>query len=391
MVQILSPRELTRAVGQRPRIVFLVTEDWYFWAHRLPQARAARDAGFDVHVATRVDEHRARIEGEDFTLHALGWSRGSIDPWGAGRAVAEIGNLYRALAPDLVHHVSQKSILFGSLAARIAKVPRLVNAFTGLGLIFAGNGLRNRALRFGIGTALKLLIDRPGTLTLVENPDDAKLLTARKLVDPARVRVIRGSGVDLAAYDPLPPVEDQTIGLASRLLRIKGIDVAVAAQEILRQRGYASRLLIAGAPDAENAASFAQSDLERWREVPGVELLGKLDDVRDLWRRAAIGVLPSRGGEGIPMSLLEAAACGRPLVATDVPGCREIVRPKFNGALVPVDDATALADALAPLLDDAALRQRYGTASRALVESDLAADAVGRATVAVYRELLASV
>ncbi|MDB5367193.1 MAG: glycosyl transferase family 1 [Rhodospirillales bacterium] len=374
------------------RLVFLVTEDWYFWAHRLPQARAARDAGFDVHVACRVDAHRSRIEAERFTLHALGWSRGSIDPWGAGQAVAEIANLYRALRPDLVHHVSQKSILFGSLAARIAGVKRVVNAFTGLGLIFAGNGMRNRALRFGIGTALKGLVDRPGTLTLVENPDDAALLTVRKLVDPSRLRVIRGSGIDLATYDPLPPPEDgKAIGLASRLLRIKGIDVAVAAQKLLRERGYASRLLIAGAPDAENAASFGETDLARWREVPGVELLGKLDDVRTLWRRASIGVLPSRGGEGIPMSLLEAAACARPLVATDVPGCREIVRPAINGALVPVDDAAALADALAKLLDDAPLRASYGAASRALVESDLAAEAVGRATVALYRELLAGV
>ncbi|GIL38728.1 glycosyltransferase family 4 protein [Roseiterribacter gracilis] len=376
----------------RPRIVFLVTEDWYFWAHRLPQARAARDAGFDVHVATRVDQHRDRIAGEGFTLHALSWSRGSIDPVGAGAAVAEIANLYRALSPDLVHHVSQKSILFGSLAARIAKVRRVVNAFTGLGLIFAGSGMRNRMLRVAIGSALKTLIDRPGTLTLVENPDDAALLTSRKLVDPSRVRVIRGSGVDLTAYDSLPvPVDGQVIGLASRLLRIKGIDVAVAAQKILRARGYASRLLIAGAPDGENAASFTQQDLAHWRDVPGVELLGKLDDVRSLWQRAAIGVLPSRGGEGIPMSLLEAAACARPLVATDVPGCREIVRNGVNGTLVPVDDADALANALMPLLDDSALRERYGAASRALVESDLAADAVGRATVAVYRELLASV
>jgi glycosyltransferase involved in cell wall biosynthesis len=375
----------------RQRIIFLVTEDWYFWAHRLPQARAARDAGFEVHVATRVDLHRSRIEGEGFELHALQWRRGSVDPWRAGEAVAEIANLYRALRPDLVHHVSQKSILFGSLAARLAGVKRVVNAFTGLGLIFAGAGLRNRMLRTVIGAALKLLIDRPGTLTLVENPDDARLLTTRRLVDPARLRVIRGSGVDLSQYDPLPAAEDgTTIGLAARLLRIKGVDVAVAAQALLRQRGVQSRLLIAGAPDPENAASFGDADLARWRDVPGVELLGKLDDVRSLWARSAIGVLPSRGGEGIPMSLLEAAACARPLVATDVPGCREIVRPGVNGALVPVDDAAAFADALMPLLQDAALRARYGAASRALVESDLAADAVGRATVAAYRELLAS-
>ncbi len=150
----------------------------------------------------------------------------------------------------------------------------------------------------------------------------------------------------------------------------------VAAQKILRERGYASRLLIAGDIDSENAATFTQADLARWRDVPGVELLGKLDDVRALWRQAGIGVLPSRGGEGIPMSLLEAAACARPLVATDVPGCREIVRQGVNGTLVPVDDANALALALAPLLGRrGALRERYGAASRALVESDLAADA----------------
>lgn len=377
-----------------PRLVFLVTEDWYFWAHRLPQARAAQAAGFEVHVACRVDRHGSRIQGEGFIVHPLSWRRGSIAPWQAGEAVAEIANLYRALKPDLVHHVSQKPILFGSAAARIAGVRHIVNAFTGLGLLFAANDAKSRALRTAIGAMLRVLAGRSGTRVLVENPDDRDLLVQKRILPARRITVIRGSGIDLSHYPVLPePSETDAIGVAARLLKIKGIDLAVAAQKLLRERGVHSRLLIAGAIDPESAASFTEADLARWREVPGVELLGQLDDVRSLWRRASIALLPSLGGEGIPMSLLEAAACGRPLVATDVPGCREIVRNGVNGVLVQPGDPAAvavqLADALQALLPNRDRRVEMGIASRELVESDLSAEAVGAATVAVYRSLLA--
>src|SRR5579871_5894537 len=156
----------------RPKLLYLVTEDWYFWAHRLPQARAARDAGFRVAVATRVDRHGDRIRSEGFELHPLDWRRGSVNFLGAARAVLEIAQLYRRLAPDVVHHVSQKPILIGSLAARLAGVRRIVNAFTGLGFLFVAKSLDARLLRTAILPVLRLAARGPSTRFLVENPDD---------------------------------------------------------------------------------------------------------------------------------------------------------------------------------------------------------------------------
>ena len=378
------------AVEPAPKLIFLVTEDWYFWAHRLPQARAARDAGFQVAVATRVDAHGDLIRSEGFALYPLTWRRGSTNPFEGLRAISEIAKLYREKRPAIVHHVSQKSILIGSIAARLAGVRCIVNAFTGLGFLFTVDTRRTRAIRGGIGQILRRIAARPGVRFLVENPEDASVLTRLRIVPEAKLTLIRGSGVDLGRYDVLPePVGPIVIGCAARMLRIKGIADVVAAFRLLKQRGSEARLLLAGAPDAENPAAVSKHELEAWAAEPGVTWLGHVDDVRAMWAKAHVAVLASQGGEGIPMTLMEAAACGRPLIATDVPGCREVVRPEETGLLVPRGDIPALADAFERMAADAEFRRRCGAAARQRVADGLDAASVGRQTVAVYRELLA--
>jgi glycosyltransferase involved in cell wall biosynthesis len=373
----------------RPKLIFLVTEDWYFWAHRLPQARAARDAGFRVAVATRVDRHGGQIRDEGFDLHPLGWRRGSINLLGGVIAVLEIARLYRRLRPDLVHHVSQKPILIGSIAARLAGVRRIVNAFTGLGFLFAAQGLTARLLRTAILPVLKLASSGPLVRFLVENPDDRTTLERLGIGVDGRTILIRGSGVDLARYDTLPePPEPVVIGCATRMLRIKGVAQVVEAFAQLRARGSTARLLLAGAPDTENPAAIPEAEIRSWTSLPGVEWVGHVENVRQIWTRAHIAALASQGGEGIPMSLMEAAACGRPLVATDVPGCREIVTNGETGFLVPLGDIAALADSIERLVKDADLRRRMGAAARARVAAGLDAATVGRETLAVYDVLL---
>ena len=375
--------------GKTPRLMFLVTEDWYFWAHRLPQARAARDAGFEVSVATRVDAHGDLIRGEGFALHPLNWRRGSINPFAGLASIREVARLYRRERPSIVHHVSQKSILIGSIAARRAKVPRIVNALTGLGFLFAATTLKARILRRVLLPVLRNIASRPRVRFLVENPDDGLTLKRLNIVPDRRIVLIKGSGVDIDRYQPLPePAGPVVIGFAARMLRIKGVEEVVAAFRLLRDGGSSARLLLAGAPDAENPAAIPEAELRAWGAEPGIEWAGHIADIRDVWARAHIAVLPSRGGEGIPMTLMEAAACGRPLVATDVPGCREIVVPDQTGLLVAPRDPAALADALARMVADAEFRQRCGRAARARVEHGLDAGTVGRETVAVYRELL---
>jgi glycosyltransferase involved in cell wall biosynthesis len=376
--------------GQIPRLIFLVTEDWYFWAHRLPQARAARDAGFQVSVATRVEAHGDLIRSEGFALYPLNWRRGSINPFGAVASILEVAALYRRAHPDIVHHVSQKSILIGSIAARLAGVKLVVNALTGLGFLFAAVTAKARILRAVLVPVLRNVAAHPGVRFLVENPDDGATLRRLDMVPAEHIVLIRGSGVDIGHYAalPEPPAGPVVIGCATRMLRIKGVADVVAAFRLLRARGSGARLLLAGASDPENPAAIPEADLRAWASEPGIEWAGHVSDIRKIWARAHIAVLASLGGEGIPMSLMEAAACGRPLVATDVPGCREIVVQNDTGLLVPPADPEKLADALQALAEDAELRLRCGQAARDRVANGLDAGTVGRETVAVYFSLL---
>ncbi|HYD64425.1 glycosyltransferase family 4 protein [Azospirillum sp.] len=375
----------------RPRLLYLVTEDWYFWSHRLPMARAARDAGFDVAVATRVDKHADRIAAEGFRVLPLTWRRRSVHPGEALSAVAEIASLYRRERPDVVHHVSLKPVVLGGLAAMAAGVPAVVNALTGLGSAFLGKGgLKSRIAGTVARTALRTILKRRNSLLVLQNTDDRDHLVRLGLVPPDRVWVIRGSGVDTGHFAVLPePPPPVVAGYVGRLLEDKGVRPLVEAHQILRAQGLDVRLLLAGTPDPENPTSIQPAELERWKALPGVELAGHVTDVRTVWTRAHIAVLPSRR-EGLPKSLLEAASCGRAIVATDVPGCREVARAGENALLVPVDDAPALAEAIGTLARDAVLRHRFAAAGRRLVESDMAADAVGAKTVELYRTLLAS-
>jgi glycosyltransferase involved in cell wall biosynthesis len=373
----------------RPKLIYLVTEDWYFWSHRLPMARAAQRAGFDVAVATRVGEHGERIRAEGFALHPLRWRRRDIGPWASLGAIAEIYRLYSRERPLLVHHVALKPAVLGSAAALLAGVPAVVNAVTGVGFVASSPSLRARLLRRPMDFTLARLLERSNSRVIVQNADDRELLLSLSAGAGERVLVIRGSGVDTAHFraTPEPPVPPVVAGYAGRLLADKGIATLIEAQRSLRRRGSDLCLMIAGAPDSENPSSIDAATLAAWQALPGVTWLGEVDDIRTLWSKAHIAVLASRR-EGLPKSLLEAAAMGRPLIATDVPGCREIARDGENALLVAPDCAAALAAALERLAGDAALRRRFGAASRALVEGELGADTVGAATVACYLSLL---
>ncbi len=374
----------------KPKLIYLVTEDWYFWSHRLPMARAARDAGFEIAVATRVDKHGDRIAAEGFRVLPLSWSRRSINPAGTLSAVAEIAALYRREAPDIVHHVAMKPVLLGGLAAGLAGVPAVVNALTGLGSAFLGTGgLKSRVAGAVARPLLRTVLKRPNSVTVLQNEDDRKMLVAAGLLPDERARIIRGSGVDTLHYQvlPEPPAPPVTVGCVARLLADKGVGPLIEAQQRLRAKGLDVNLILAGTPDPENPTSVTQGELDRWSALPGVELPGHITDVRQVWARCHIAVLASRR-EGLPKSLLEAAACGRAIVATDVPGCREVAHAGENALLVPPDDPAALADALEVLVRDAAMRARFGAASRRLVESDMASDRVGAKTVELYRRLM---
>lgn len=366
-----------------PLLIYLVTEDWYFLSHRLHMARAARDAGFRVAVATRVDQGEARIRAEGFEVIPLNWRRGAAGPWELLRSIRQVHGVYRAFQPALVHHVAMKPVLVGGIAARLAGVPACVHALTGLGsTLIDGGGLTGRIIR----RLLPRILNAGNALTLVQNADDRSEIAALG-VKPTRFRIIRGSGVDLDHHTPLPtPGGPITFGFAGRMLADKGVRPLLQAFASLRADGIDARLLLAGDIDPENPTSLDAEEMRRAAAMPGVEWLGHLTDIRTLWARCHVAVLPSRR-EGLPKALLEAAAAGRALIATDVPGCREVAVAGRNALLVPPDNIGALAAALASLATDEALRRAFATESRRMVETDLSATAVAAQTLALYQHL----
>src|SRR5207237_1253301 len=369
----LPRRSAAPGTVRRPKLLFLVTEDWYFCSHRLPAARAARAAGFDVVVATRVRAHGDRIRDEGFALRPIGWRRRGDGLVGAGRAIAEIARPYRAERPAVVHHIALKSVLFGGIALRRAfpapeSAPIAIESIMGLGSGFSAASFAARLRRPSLGIALRLAAARERGWVIVQNPEDRDALTTLGIA-PRRIVMIRGSGVDCNHFRALPDPEATTVtvALVSRMLRDKGVLDAAAAIRLLRGRGLPVELLLAGPTDPDNRGSLTEETLISLGAAgSGIEWLGPVADVRAVWRRAAIAALPSTYGEGVPKALLEAAACARPIVASDVPGCREVVRPGDTGLLAPPRDIEGLADAIAALAGDPVGRKAMGRAGRAL-------------------------
>ncbi len=374
-------------------ILYLVTEDFYFVSHRLPVARAARDAGMRVIVATRVGAASQRLRAEGFEVVALQHlRRGAAGPQHDARLLAELVVLYRTRRPDLVHHVAAKPVLFGSLAASIASVPCRVNAFAGLGWAFTQPGARGAVLSRAFSAAYRVALGAPCSVVLFQNTDDRDTLVRTGAVRAEQTEVIRGSGVDLTQFKPAERAgvgaDPVVVVFGARMLRDKGVRELVEAVRQLRARGLPVEARLYGAPDPENPANIDERTLEAWNREGVVRWMGATGDMAGALRAADIACLPSYR-EGLPKFLLEAAAMGLPLVSCDVPGCREVVQHGENGLLVPAREVVPLADALATLVADADLRARMGRASRRLAEDAFGEGGVAAQTLALYERLLA--
>jgi glycosyltransferase involved in cell wall biosynthesis len=371
-----------------PKLLYVVSEDRAFVSHRLPMARAAQAAGFDVHVATNITIHGDAIRAKGVSLHSIPFHRGGLSPKSSLTTVSAIRALERHLAPALIHHSGLQCCVLGGVAALGTGIPQ-VNALTGMGFLFTSSSPVARLLKPIVAKALGFLFGRHRSVALVQNPDDRQALQSMGISDH-QIALIPGSGVDIKTLQPLPePDGPFTVGFAGRLLFDKGIQALVAAHRLLRKQGLDIQLLIAGEPDPANPASVSQAEIEAWGREPGITWLGHVGDIVSLWRRSHIAALPSHR-EGLPKSLLEAAACGRAVVATDAPGCREICIDGQTGLLVPIEDPSALAKAIATLATSPQLRAHYGTAARQLVVDKMSDKAVGDATVALYRSMMNS-
>lgn len=375
----------------KPRLLFLVTEDWYFVSHRLPLALAARDAGYEVTVVTRVREHGETICAAGLKLIPFEWSRRGMNPLRELAVLVRLVALYRRERPDLVHQVALKPVLYGSLAARMSGSQCcVVNAIAGMGFIFSSQALLARLLRPLLVGAFRVLLGGRHRLLILQNPDDLKLLVGTGVIAADQVRLIRGSGVDPQRFMlSVEPTGVPLVVLASRMLWDKGIAEFVSAARLLRAEGVAARFALVGDTDTDNLAAVPTAQLAAWRDEGVVEWWGRRNDMPVVMAAANLICLPSSYREGLPKVLLEAAACGRAIVTTDMPGCREIVADGDNGLLVPARDAVALAAALGTLLTDPVRRQRMGQRGRERVLAEFSEARIVAETLAVYRELWA--
>jgi glycosyltransferase involved in cell wall biosynthesis len=367
------------------KLLFFVAEDWFFHSHFLARATAARDAGFEVVVLAREGAHAAAIRAQGLGFVPLAFRRGGLNPLAELGVIREVLKVYRRERPDTVHHVALKPIIYGTLVARLLGLRRVINAPVGMGYVFTSGDLKARLLRPFVRAMLKAFLHPAGAVVVFENPDDLRSNIEAGAVRADGATLIRGAGVDTRLYRPQPSAREvPVVTLAARMLRDKGVEEFVAAARSLAASGVRARFRLAGASDPANPTSISETRLRSWHEEGVVEWMGHCDDMAGVWASTDIACLPSYR-EGLPKSLLEALACGLPVVATDVPGCRETVEPGRNGLLVPARDSQALADALRRLIEDAGLRNRFGARSRDKALQEFADDVVVAATLRLYR------
>lgn len=371
------------------RLLFLLNEALFFTTHRMPVGEAMLEAGFDVHVAAPYEQpYVDLIRQRGFVYHDIPLERGGRSLQGEARLFWSCLRLIRRLAPDLVHHVAMKPTVFGGAASRLLGVPAAVHAVTGLGFLFVRDDAASRVIRAGLLPLWRFALHHPNARVIFQNPDDMAMFLDRGLAPRERSLLIRGTGVDVERFAPAPADEDPPIAMfPARLLGDKGVREFVAAARLLKGHGLRARFVLVGRRDPLNPTDVGEATLRAWLDEGVVEWWGFRDDMPQTLNRAAVVCMPSYR-EGAPRGLIEAAACGLPIVTADVPGCREVVREGVNGLLVPARDAAATASAMGRLLADPALRRRMGEASRALAVELYSVERFVAETLDVYRQIL---
>ncbi|MGE7139297.1 glycosyltransferase family 4 protein [Luteibacter sp. NPDC031894] len=363
---------------------------WYLYNFRLGTALRLHELGHDVLLASPPDAYAERFADHGLRWREVPMCRGHLDPLREARTVRATVSALRDEQPDVLHNFTLRCAVYGSFAARIAGVPSVVNAITGMGYVYAGDDALAHALRPVLTFLMRRTLDRRSSLLVLQNPDDAAAVARAGLVDPLRIRVIRGSGVDTGRFHPVPHPEGRLrVVLASRLLREKGVEEFVEAARLLKRAGRDIDFVLSGAPDPGNPHSISPERVASWNHEGVVRWVGHVDDMASLLATADVMVLPSYYGEGVPRSLIEGAAAGLAIVTTNRPGCREVVATDgVDGLHVPCKDAVALADAIVRLDADRSLLHRLATRARANAVAHFDQSIVIDQTLRVYGELV---
>ncbi len=373
----------------KKKLLFVVNVDWFFLSHRLQIALEAQRSGFDVHIATGITDKLDVLLAHGLKVHPLGLVRGGVGVLNALQTIWDLRRVIKHIQPDVMHLITIKPVLLGGLVARWMRVPGVVSAVSGLGYVFMADGLIASAWRNVVGYVYAFALGHRNQVVIFQNPDDRDTLMAATRLAETKVVMIRGSGVDLTQYVVKPePAGVQVVLFPARLLADKGVFEFVAAAKLLRSKGLAARFVLAGMLDMANPTSVAPSQLDAWVSEGIVEHWGYCANMPQVFASASVVVLPSYR-EGLPKALIEAAACGRAVVTTNVPGCRDAIESNVTGLLVPVLEVQALADAIEKLLTHHELRRTMALAGRRLAEHDFDVKTVVEKHLAIYQRLAA--
>ncbi|MBC8285552.1 MAG: glycosyltransferase family 4 protein [Nitrospinae bacterium] len=370
------------------RLLFVVSEDWYFVSHRLHLAIAAIKEGYEVTLLCRCNNHKQMVE--DKGIQVIDWplARGSHNPFKELRALFVLIKMFAAVRPNIIHAVAVKPVLYSSVAAKITRVKPRVFALGGLGYLFSSKRARARVLKLFVVTAYRFALAGKKTKLILQNKDDVKVLLRANVIQKEKIKLIRGSGVDTTVFKPeqFKHVTPLVI-LPSRMLWDKGVGEFVECARLVRQSKKNVRFALIGSPDLENPESISIAQLKTWVSDGIVEWWGKRTDMPEVYKQSTVVCFPSYR-EGLPKTLLEAASCGKPIVAFNVPGCREIVIDGKNGFLVPFKNTEKLVDSINILLGDEQLRKKFGTFGREKVVNEFSQERVVEETLDVWTEVL---
>ena len=349
------------------KLLFIINVDWFFVSHRLPIAQAALKKGFEVHIACAVTDKKDQLESEGIIVHDLGLSRSSTAFSSEVKAIVDIYKVIRNVKPDIVHSVTIKPVLYGNIMARLLGVPVRVSSISGLGYVFIASGIKAKIFRVFVSVMYRMALGSSNAV-IFQNKSDRDVIRKIGTIEPKQEILIPGSGVDLACYPVLDePMEIPVVMLVARLLIDKGVNEFVAAANTLKPLRPNIRMVLVGDVDSGNPKSVTSEQLATWVTEGVVEHWGYSDNVADTMSKSNVIVLPSYR-EGLPKCLIEAAACGRAVVTTDVPGCRDAIEPEKTGLLVPVKTVRPLVDAILKLIDDDTLRHALATRGREFAE-----------------------
>ena len=365
------------------RLLFVVNVDWFFVSHRLPIALAAMKQGYEVHLACALTDRAEQLSALGIKVHELPLSRSGTSVKSEIKSFYHIYQLIKHVKPDVIHMVTIKPVLYAGLASRLLSVKTRVASISGLGFVFMAQGVKAGILRSLVSKLYRLALHRKNTQVIFQNPNDRDLFLKQSIIKSDQVTMIRGSGVSLEHY-PVQPEPEGTavVMLVARLLTDKGVLEFVEAARQLKQKQTDVRMVLVGDTD-ENPKSVSSKQLEEWTKQGIVEHWGYSTNVAETMAKSHIVVLPSYR-EGLPKSLIEAAACGRAVITTDVPGCRDAITPDVTGLLIPVKNAPALATAIEHLLENSTMRQQMGCAGRALAEQAFTIENVIQSHLMIY-------